>query len=312
MSTPRTSAKTRALAQLVRLRDASRDIFRNLHLTARTGKEEAERADMLASNRERLLTVLHQTQCELNKSVEELKQNTAHKERMVVLHKEIEAREAALRQYGQGLQKVESILCEGLRVTSNQGGAGEGRREVVEVEVDEVVRYAHLLSYTTSAKEGWEANTPIVGALPPMPHVGLLARSRLFPSNTKPGGAALGGMSVPSAPAEGGSKRPAEESWVRTWNPPKFVEEDEDGADADARPAKRHAGSSRDASGAEGEVAKPEPFVVRQMTVSVDEKEKGAAAGGDTDVHFVRATVIVPQKPAKWRPGDPIVVAPER
>lgn len=318
-SAPRMSAKTRALTQLQWMRDASRDVFRNLHLTARTGKEEGgtERADMLATNRERLLTVLSQTQSELMESVEELKKHSAHKHRMEVLHKDIEMREAALRQYGAGLQKVEGILCEGLRTASSLGCCGRGAaRGTVEVEVDEILRYSHLLSYTTSAKEGWEANTPLVGALPPAPHIGLMARSKLFPGRRKHDDAGEGGkVGVCSMEAGAGSKRPAEMSILRTWKhvqiPDADIEVDE--------PAKKKHASSNGATGGEIAAARKAQFEVPPMALCVGEHsgkggsyQSNGAGLGELDVHFVPPTVIVPQKRAKWRPGDPIVIAPER
>jgi hypothetical protein len=310
MSNSRMSAKSRALAQLQRMRDISRDIFRILDLTSRTGKEDggAERAEMLANNREKLLTQLYQAQSELNESVEELKRSSAHKERMDVLYQDIEKREAALRVYGAGLQKVENILSEGMR-TAVQGGPGaQGKK--VEVDVDELLLYAHLVSYTSGAKEGWEANTPLIGALPPAPHVGLLAQSRLFPARRPP---------VPPPTEEkpksmdsslAGSKRGAPDPFVRTWHHSQGGESsgshDHTAIDTNGET------SSADMNGIEPPSKRQ--YAIQQMLTDSAGKSGSNATSitGESDVHFVRNTISIPQKPAKWRPGDPIVISSER
>jgi hypothetical protein len=314
MSASRASAKSRALTQLQRMREISKDVFRILDLTARTGKEEggAERAEALANNRERLLTQLYQAQSELNESVEELKRNNAHKERMDMLYKETERREAALREYGAGLQKVENILSEGLRNKTNGGSGAQANQ--VEVDVDELVLYAHLLSYTSGAKEGWEANTPLVGALPPAPHVGLFAQSRLFPARRPRMPAHKEEKVVPEhgEASTAGGKRPAPEPFVRTWNRPQDGESSRSHSHDHAEIQQNGEASSAEMNGAE-------PPSKRQYTIQhlqTDNTSKSSNSAGPTngehDAHFVRMPLSIPQKPAKWRPGDAIVIAAER
>jgi hypothetical protein len=314
MSASRASAKSRALGQLQRMREISKDIFRILDLTARTGKEEggAERAEALANNRERLLTQLYQAQSELNESVEELKRNNAHKERMDMLYKDIERREAALREYGAGLQKVENILSEGMRNVTSGGSVAQVNK--VEVDVDELMLYAHLLSYTSGAKEGWEANTPLVGALPPAPHVGMFAQSRLFPARRPQVSAhqeekAVTGSGEASTAA--GGKRPAPaEPFVRTWNRPQ---------DGESSRSHDHAEIQQNGEASSAEMHGTEAPSKRQYTIqhlqtdnSSKSSNNAAPTNGESDAHFVRTPLSIPQKPAKWRPGDAIVIASER
>ena len=87
----RMKAKTRAIAHLQRIRDATLDIFRNIQQTSRLQHEDEwkERSELLAQNRERLLAILQITQNQLTASVTELKSHNAHKSRVDVLQRRV-------------------------------------------------------------------------------------------------------------------------------------------------------------------------------------------------------------------------------
>ena len=87
----RMKAKTRAIAHLQRIRDATLDIFRNIQQTSRLQHEDEwkERSELLAQNRERLLAILQITQNQLTTSVTELKSHNAHKSRVDELQRQV-------------------------------------------------------------------------------------------------------------------------------------------------------------------------------------------------------------------------------
>jgi len=183
----RSSAKESALRQLGKIREVSKEMFRNIHHTARTGRDEAggtEKAESLAAQRDSQIEVLRQMQAELRHSVSHLKSVSAHQAKMAAMRKRVREHEAALGEFGQGLKKAENILTDGLRRFDE---ARAGGMEPVEVEVDDVLQYSHAISYSCAAREGWEPNTPLSGALPPAPHASMMARSRLFSAAVRPG-----------------------------------------------------------------------------------------------------------------------------
>ncbi|KAJ1477179.1 hypothetical protein T484DRAFT_2023861 [Baffinella frigidus] len=203
----RPTVKECALRQLLRMRDASKDIFRNLHHTARTGRDEAggaEKTETLAANRETQIQILSQMQTELHENVAELKRFAAHQAKMASQRKRVREHEAALSEFGRGLKKAEDVLTEGLRVLDESSAQGRGP---VEVDVEDLVAYSHVISYSCAAREGWEPNTPLSGSLPPAPHASMMARSRLFSAAVRPGRARDAGML--GAPPLGLSGAPA-------------------------------------------------------------------------------------------------------
>eukprot|EP00961_Rhodomonas_salina_P186494 2517973-Rhodomonas_salina.1 len=114
----RPSVKSRAQLQLSRIRDASKNLFRNLHHPVFAGKDDGggvERAETLARYRDQLLQVLCELQSELNDNVVDLRRCKTHKDKMESMEKQIAEREGALKDFGMGLKEAETVLAEGLR-----------------------------------------------------------------------------------------------------------------------------------------------------------------------------------------------------
>jgi hypothetical protein len=167
----------------------------------------------LAANRETQIQILSQMQTELHENVAELKRFAAHQAKMASMRKRVREHEAALSEFGRGLKKAEDVLTQGLRVLDESSAQGRGP---VEVDVDDLVAYSHVISYSCAAREGWEPNTPLSGSLPPAPHASMMARSRLFSAAARPGraqgmhGAAGLGMSSGAALGMSGASFAAE------------------------------------------------------------------------------------------------------
>lgn len=176
------SVRQRGLYSLQKFKDVTKEIFRNLQTVSKTGKDEpggAEKMETLRSQRENYIQLLCSFQAELRESVGELEQIMECKRKLGGMKKKIEDHEAALRKFGKGLKDAECMLSEALQ-RSSDGKNFSGLDEPRELDIDDLIHYSHLISYSTGAQEGWEPNTVLNGALPPAPHSEMMARSRLF------------------------------------------------------------------------------------------------------------------------------------
>ncbi len=176
------NVRLRGLHCLQRIKDVSKEIFRNLQNVSKTGRDEPgglEKAENLRTQRENCIQLLCSFQSELHEAVGALNKAIECKEEMNSMKKKIENHEFALRKFGNDLKSAEQILSDVLRRTAHEGNCSTSV-EPVEFDIDELIRYSHVISYSTSAQEGWEPNTVLTGALPPAPHSEMMARSRLF------------------------------------------------------------------------------------------------------------------------------------
>jgi len=342
------SVKQRALHYLQKVKDVSKEIFRNLQTVSKTGRDEpggAEKAETLRTQRENYIELLCSFQGALHESVGELDKVMECKRKMGGMKKKIEEHEMALCRFGKNLKSVEQILSDVLKRTSHEGHSSTSA-EPIEIDIDDIISYSHVISYSTSAQEGWEPNTALMGALPPAPHTEMMARSRLFAAS-RPSRAletegasgrestrGNGGIGGAGGAARGNSqisdgrqalvlgKRAAleaeseEDEMLQIWSHP-LLPADGIGAaemhtDEMHRPPKRHA-------------------VVESLSACIRESptkdkgghDKGMGAGhirdGAVDVHASEnmaanlrqdSFIDMPKMPSWWRPGMPILVAP--
>ena len=198
------------MQSLQKFKDVTKEIFRNLQTVSKTGKDEpggAEKAETLRSQRENYIHLLCTFQGELRESVGEMEQVMERKRKLGGLRKKIEDHENALRKFGKGLKDAESILSDALK-RSCDGGDVAGPDEPREIDIDDLIHYSHVISYSTGAQEGWEPNTVLNGALPPAPHSEMMARSRLFAAE-RPSRSVAAGAGTGVGRADGGSHREA-------------------------------------------------------------------------------------------------------
>eukprot|EP00960_Hanusia_phi_P069104 767004-Hanusia_phi.AAC.2 len=311
----RTNLKARAVSNLSRMRDVAKEIFRNLQHTSKTAKEEVERLESLTNQRDGLLQLLCSFQVELRENVTELNKIVEVKKQIDDVKSKIDDSDAALKTFGRSLKEAAGVLQDALKSSSNS-------ERVVEVEVEDLIKYAHVISYTSSAQEGWEPNTPLVGALPPAPHSDVIARSRLFSAvrpkradrETAESNVAAMQLDMSEAMAasqvEGnlGKRQSPEdemdEKMLKIWNYPLQEAEQEQGP----------------AEAEEKEEVQKEPvrprkkqFVIQPFSMCIKEsswKEKNIPVLGDLDENF-NCAVTMPEMPVMWRPGDPVVITPE-
>ena len=175
------SARQRALHSLQKIKDVSKEFFRNLQNVSKAGRDEpgaAEKEETLRSQRDKYVQLLCTFQSQLSDTTRELETAMECKRKMGDMKKKIEVHEAAVRNFGRDLQSAEEVLSGVLR------RASATTDDPVEIDVDDLIRFSHDISYSTSAFEGWEPNSLLTGALPPAPHTEMMARSRLFGSST--------------------------------------------------------------------------------------------------------------------------------
>ncbi len=328
------SAKSRALQYLQKVREASKEIFRNLQTVSKTGRDEpggAEKTETLRTQRENYIKLLCSFQSELHEAVGELKQVMECKRKMTGMRTKIEKHEEALRVFGKELKAAEMMLGDALKRSSHEDQASG---EPVELDVDELIRYSHVISYTTSAQDGWEPNTTLTGALPPAPQSEMMARSRLFdmqpsgpPSAQAPptrrddhssGEADFVGPTRADVPDAGLGKRgrdAAEQSdddeMLKIWSHPLLSAEDSaalDAGDGDEiqPPQKRQAWVQPQAACIADSPGKDKTAHERQLRDSnVDASlSENAAANLRPDAY-----IELPKMPSWWRPGMPVLVA---
>ena len=332
-----TSTKVRALQCLTKVKEASKEIFRNLQTVSKSGRDEpggAEKAETLRNQRENYIKLLCSFQSELHETVGELKQLMEGKSKMGGMRTKIEKHEDALRKFGTGLKNAEQILSDALRRSSHEGRLSASG-EPVELDVDDLIRYSRVISYTTSAQDGWEPNTPLTGALPPAPQSEMMARSRLFdlqPSGPPSAQAAATrrdvhdaysradadlGTALADAQAPGVGKRSREaaeqsdeDEMLKIWSYPLLpVEESALGAgdthgDAVQPPQKRQAWVQAQAAYMGDSPVKDKAAQERQVrdsTVDASVSENAAAN--------LRPYIELPKMPSWWRPGMPVLVS---
>ena len=331
------SAKMRALQYLQKVREASKEIFRNLQTVSKTGRDEpggAEKTETLRSQRENFIKLLCSFQSELHESVGELKQVMECKRKMTGMRTKIDKHEEALRTFGKELKAAEKMLGDALKRSSHEGHASASG-EPVELDVDELIRYSHVISYTTSAQDGWEPNTTLTGALPPAPQSEMMARSRLFdmqpsgpPSAQAPatrrhahssGEADLDGPARADVPDAGLGKRGREaaeqsddDEMLKIWSHPLLSAEDSAALDGDGDgdemqpPQKRQAWVQPQAACIADSPGKDKTAHERQLRDSNADASvsENAAANLRPDAY-----IELPKMPSWWRPGMPVLVA---
>ena len=336
------------MQSLQKVKDVTKEIFRNLQTVSKTGKDEpggAEKAEALRSQRENYIHLLCSFQGELRESVGEMEQAMERKRKLGGLRQNIQEHEAALRKFGKGLKDAESMLSDALK-RSSDGGNVAGPDDPREIDIDDLIHYSHVISYSTGAQEGWEPNTVLNGALPPAPHSEMMARSGLFaaerPSRSVAAAGAGAGVGQEDAGshthreakrAEGGAagrdgqeasgaqlgKRMAcwhdaegEDEMLKIWSHPL---PDDDlpmseavGDDVAYRPEKRQA------------VVLPLAYCMRESAAkdkqSQDKSDTkmrdGTVDGGPENTgcnQREEAGIELPKMPAWWRPGMPIAVS---
>ena len=246
----------------------------------------------------------------------------------------IQKHEDALRKFGFGLKSAEQILSDALRRSSHEGRLSVSS-EPVELDVDDLIRYSRVISYTTCAQDGWEPNTALTGALPPAPQSEMMARSRLFdmqPSGPPSAQAAATrrdvhdayrsadadlGTALADAQAPGVGKRSREaaeqsdeDEMLKIWSYPLLpVEEAALGAcdthcDAVQPPTKRQAWVQAQAAymgDSPGKDKAAQERQVRDSTVDASVSENAAAN--------LRPYIELPKMPSWWRPGMPVLVS---
>ncbi|EKX52040.1 hypothetical protein GUITHDRAFT_133791 [Guillardia theta CCMP2712] len=312
----RTNLKARAVSNLTKMRDVAKEIFRNLQHTSKTAKEEVEKFESLTNQRDGLLHLLCSFQVELRENVAELNKIVEVKKKIDDVKSKIDDSDAALKTFGRSLKDAAGVLQEALKTSSNT-------ERVVEVEVEDLIKYAHVISYTSSAQEGWEPNTPLVGALPPAPHSDVMARSRLF-SAVRPkrverepvqSSSAVIQLDLSEAMAAsqvdtnlGKRQSPEdemEEKMLKIWNYP-LQDAEQEKSEADAE-------DKEDEVMKEPARPRKKQFVIQPFSMCIKEsswKEKNIQVLGDLDENF-NCAVTMPEMPAMWRPGDPVVITPE-
>ena len=214
---------------------------------------------------------------------------------------------------------------------------------VVEIDVDDLIRFSHDISYSTSAQEGWEPNSLLTGALPPAPHTEMMARSRLFGTSTaavRPSRHGHSGIAGDTAAADrrGVSPRTAShdlEMEVRVDAAGSERKREREGAQSDDEEMIRlwsHAlPSAEDATREEvnAMVGKEEQHPEKRRALVLplaaclrdsppkDRQGHERARGGcDTKSESENSTWLqrqqgyleMPERPKWWRPGMPIVV----
>jgi len=325
-----TSVRHRALHSLVKLRDVAKEIFRNLQQVSRTAREEpggAERAETLRTQRENYIQLLCSFQTELRESVGELDEVMEGKRKLVGMKKKIEDHETALRKFGKGLKDAERMLSDVLQRTSD-GVHCSTSDEPAELDIDDLIRFSHVISYSTGAQEGFEPNSVLTSALPPAPHSEMMARSRLFaaerPSRVLADqGAGAGQDGILHGEGQVGSvalgkrtasKREAEDEMLKIWSHPLPADDMPmaEAADADAaleRPEKRRAFLLPLAS-----CTRESPPKDKQLHERSDAKVRDGAieVGGSENAGCNQredSCIEMPKMPTWWRPGMPISVA---
>lgn len=183
------------------------------------------------------------------------------------------------------------------------GGGASCRRDRVSVPLDDLIQYSHLISYTTSARDGWEPNTPLSNSLPPAPHMSVIAQSRLFPpdrrANKRPA------QDMMDEDNTGKGSKADGHRYIRTWKHPLHA------VDGDA------AGVKAEAPAPPGELVAPPPPKKKAIQIpSLSQQSpptgkhigRDQADGESSIMHLQRELNAMPPRPAKWRPGDPITV----
>lgn len=179
------------------------------------------------------------------------------------------------------------------------GPVAARRRDKVTVPVDDLVGYAHLISYTTSAREGWEPNTPLSNSLPPAPHVSSIAQSRLFTEQHRANKRPLEAQEGPQAD---------DSRYIRMWKHP---QQQADVDDAASRPTEEAKGASLGAQEDPSPSRRAIPFSipVPQPKDSPSKQLLESSLGADGMVTLQRPKVVLPSRPPGWRPGDAISVS---
>ena len=173
------------------------------------------------------------------------------------------------------------------------------RRKLVSVDVDDLMGYAHMISYTSGAREGWGPNNPLVNSMPPAPNVSAIAQSRLFPARRPSKRIAKEGS------CRGGSD--LNHSYARMWKYP-IISTCGTPAEALSRleesaappPAKRMAMTTFCV------VHASQCTVVEQKVPPGKQLGDGLLPVGDFSLH--RPAIVIPPRPVKWCPGDVISV----
>ena len=115
------SARQRALHSLQKIKDVSKEIFRNLQNVSKAGRDEpgaAEKEETLRSQRDKYVQLLCTFQSQLSDTTRELETAMECKRKMGDMKKKIDAHEAAVRNFGRDLQSAEEVLSGVLRRAS--------------------------------------------------------------------------------------------------------------------------------------------------------------------------------------------------
>jgi hypothetical protein len=179
------------------------------------------------------------------------------------------------------------------------GPVAARRRHKVTVPVDDLVGYAHLISYTTSAREGWEPNTPLSNSLPPAPHVSSIAQSRLFTRQHRANKRPLEAQEGPQAD---------DSRYIRMWKHPQHQA---DGDEAALMPPEE---AMKPLLGAQEEPSPSRRAIPFSIPVPLQKDSPGrhmaeSSLGADGIVTLQRPKVVLPSRPPGWRPGDAISVS---
>jgi hypothetical protein len=288
---PWPNAKLRAIKHLSNLRELTGRIFRSLSDSAKSAKDDAgnEKVD---SQREQHVQLLCQTQTQLKQSVADAKLAATNVRRIDILRRGVVAREALLSRCASGLYQAEALLHDTLlkhrpsRNPSDPPGQGIGPALV---DVNELLAYSSKVAPSALAAEGWEPGAELSGALPPHPHMELLARSRLFDacSARRPGAAHARRIVSTAGPDDEAPGRRCPSIWA------------DKGVSAPAGrepspPAKRPC------------IVPPPPPPPREGAGVKPRRATPAPAGGGDGAWALDGGM--PEMPAGWRPGDPILV----